>query len=88
MKIIVLTNALLVHKPDVMQALSALRAGPYEIWAKLDGGTQSYFEKMAGRNVSLKRIVENAFVGPATRITVSPASAALAPFRASRREMF
>jgi wyosine [tRNA(Phe)-imidazoG37] synthetase (radical SAM superfamily) len=59
MKVIVLTNALLLHKPDVMQALEALKAGPYEIWAKLDGGTQPYFEQMAGRNVSLKRIVEN-----------------------------
>jgi hypothetical protein len=76
LKIIVLTNALLLHKPEVMEALRALdgsaglrpasllRAGfprsePYEIWAKLDGGTQEYFEIMAGRKVSLARVVDN-----------------------------
>lgn len=58
-KIIVLTNALLLHKPEVMEALRALKAGPYEIWAKLDGGTQDYFATMAGRNVSLARVVDN-----------------------------
>lgn len=86
LKIIVLTNALLLHKPEVMEALRALdrntvlrpaeemrargpRSSPpahrslgeggYEIWAKLDGGTQEYFEIMAGRKVSLARVVEN-----------------------------
>ncbi len=59
MKVIVLTNALLLHKPEVMQALSQLKTGPYELWAKLDGGTPEYFKAMAGRNVSLDRIVNN-----------------------------
>jgi wyosine [tRNA(Phe)-imidazoG37] synthetase (radical SAM superfamily) len=58
-KVIVLTNALLLHKDDVMDALRALLNGPYEIWAKLDGGTQPWFEKMAGRNVKLENIVRN-----------------------------
>jgi wyosine [tRNA(Phe)-imidazoG37] synthetase (radical SAM superfamily) len=58
-KIIVLTNALLLHKPEVLDALLALRQGPYEIWAKLDGGTQPYFELMAGRKVNLQRVVDN-----------------------------
>jgi wyosine [tRNA(Phe)-imidazoG37] synthetase (radical SAM superfamily) len=58
-KIIVLTNALTLNRPEVLAALHELRAGPYEIWAKLDGGTQAYFEWIAGRKVSLQRIVEN-----------------------------
>ena len=58
-KLIVLTNALLLHKPEVMAALHQLEGGPYEIWAKLDGGTQEYFDYIAGRKVSLKRVVEN-----------------------------
>jgi wyosine [tRNA(Phe)-imidazoG37] synthetase (radical SAM superfamily) len=58
-RIIVLTNALLLHKPEVMAALHELESGPYEIWAKLDGGTQEYFDYIAGRKVSLKRVVEN-----------------------------
>jgi wyosine [tRNA(Phe)-imidazoG37] synthetase (radical SAM superfamily) len=58
-KIIVLTNALTLNRPEVIAALHGLRAGPYEIWAKLDGGTQDYFEWIAGRKVSLQRVVEN-----------------------------
>jgi wyosine [tRNA(Phe)-imidazoG37] synthetase (radical SAM superfamily) len=58
-KVIVLTNALLLNRPAVMDALRALDNGPYEIWAKLDGGTQPWFEKMAGRNVSLDAVTEN-----------------------------
>jgi len=58
-KIIVLTNALLLNRPEVMEALSELRHGPYEIWAKLDAGTQEYFEFIAGRKLSLQRVVDN-----------------------------
>lgn len=58
-RIIVLTNALLLNRPDVLDALEALKAGPYEIWAKLDAGTQPYFEYIAGRKLSLQRIIEN-----------------------------
>lgn len=70
-KIIVLTNALLLNKPEVMQALSELKGGPYEIWAKLDAGTQGYFEYIAGRKLSLQRIVDNiALAGQQLEITV------------------
>lgn len=60
-KIIVLTNALLLDRPNVMDALRELKAGGgnYEIWAKLDAGTQEYFEYIAGRKVSLDRVVGN-----------------------------
>src|SRR5690606_13713988 len=56
---IVLTNALLLHKPEVLTALRELKAGPYEVWAKLDAGSQAYFEYISGRHVNLRRIVEN-----------------------------
>lgn len=70
-KIIVLTNALLLHKPEVMQALSELKAGPYEVWAKLDAGTQDYFEYIAGRKVSLTRVANNiALAGQQLEITI------------------
>lgn len=58
-KIIVLTNALLLNKPEVQKALSGLKAGPYEVWAKLDAGTQPYFEVISGRKLSLQRVVDN-----------------------------
>lgn len=62
LKLIVLTNALLLHRQDVLNALLGLRQGgpgSYELWAKLDAGTQPWFEQMAGRNLSLQRIVDN-----------------------------
>jgi hypothetical protein len=55
----VLTNALILNRPGVMDALRALDNGPYEIWAKLDGGTQDWFEKMAGRKVSIEAVTDN-----------------------------
>jgi wyosine [tRNA(Phe)-imidazoG37] synthetase (radical SAM superfamily) len=58
-KVIVLTNALVLNRPGVMDALRALDNGPYEIWAKLDGGTQGWFERMAGRKVSLDAVTNN-----------------------------
>ena len=70
-KTIVLTNALLLHKPEVMDALKQLKSGPYEIWAKLDGGTQEYFEFIAGRKVSLQRVVDNiAIAGQELELTI------------------
>lgn len=58
-KIIVLTNALLLNRPEVMAALEELQGGVYEIWAKLDAGTQKYFEFISGRKLSLQRVVDN-----------------------------
>lgn len=58
-KVIVLTNALLLDRPNVMRSLHELRDGPYEIWAKLDAGTQKYFDYIAGRKASLDHVVEN-----------------------------
>jgi wyosine [tRNA(Phe)-imidazoG37] synthetase (radical SAM superfamily) len=58
-KIIVLTNALLLNRPQVLAALEELRGSHYEIWAKLDAGTQDYFEFIAGRKLSLQRVVDN-----------------------------
>lgn len=58
-KVIVLTNALLLDRPKVMDALRELKGGSYEVWAKLDAGTEEYFEYIAGRKLSLSRVVDN-----------------------------
>ncbi|MBZ0135573.1 MAG: radical SAM protein [Planctomycetes bacterium] len=70
-KIIVLTNGLLLNKLSVLSALEELKVGPYEVWAKLDAGTQDYFEFIAGRQLSLQRVVDNiALAGSRLEITV------------------
>lgn len=58
-KTIVLSNATLLGAPKVLAAMSGLKAGPYEIWAKLDAGTQGYFERISGTRLQLARIVDN-----------------------------
>jgi wyosine [tRNA(Phe)-imidazoG37] synthetase (radical SAM superfamily) len=70
-KIIVLTNALLLNKLSVLGALEELTVGPYEVWAKLDAGSQDYFEFISGREISLDRIVDNiALAGTRLDITI------------------
>ncbi|MHC4841488.1 MAG: radical SAM protein [Planctomycetota bacterium] len=58
-KTIVLTNATLLGRKDVLDRLSKLKDGPYEIWAKLDAGTQEYFEYISGTKHKLDSICEN-----------------------------
>lgn len=55
-KTIVLTNATMLRSDVVRGRLRELAAGPYEIWAKLDAGTQPYFELVDGTTRKLDRI--------------------------------
>jgi len=54
-KTIVLTNGTMVHSDVVRARMRELAAGPYEIWAKLDAGTQAYFELVDGTTRKLDR---------------------------------
>jgi len=45
-KISVLTNCTVLDRPSVKEALALLDASEGEIWAKLDAGTESYYEKV------------------------------------------
>lgn len=58
-KTIVLTNATRLGEPSVLAALSELKRGPYEIWAKLDAGTDEGFRRVNGVTLSLDRICDN-----------------------------
>jgi wyosine [tRNA(Phe)-imidazoG37] synthetase (radical SAM superfamily) len=58
-KTIVLTNATLLGRADVLAALEGLKLGPYELWAKLDAGTQPWFELVSGTKLQLSRMVTN-----------------------------
>jgi len=44
LKIAVLTNATVLERPAVKEALAALDRSDGEIWAKLDAGTEAYYE--------------------------------------------
>jgi wyosine [tRNA(Phe)-imidazoG37] synthetase (radical SAM superfamily) len=58
-KLILITNATLLHRPRVRKALAILDANQGEIWAKLDAGTPSYYQQVDRSAVPLKRILSN-----------------------------
>jgi wyosine [tRNA(Phe)-imidazoG37] synthetase (radical SAM superfamily) len=59
LKLIVITNASLFHRPRVQQALDNLMAHGGEIWAKLDAGTAEYYQTIERTPIPFSRIIEN-----------------------------
>jgi wyosine [tRNA(Phe)-imidazoG37] synthetase (radical SAM superfamily) len=59
LKIVLITNASLLHHPHVRQALEILDANGGEIWAKLDAGTEEYYRLVARSTVPWQRILDN-----------------------------
>lgn len=58
-KIVVITNASLFHRPAVAQALAYLDAHNGEIWAKLDAGTEEYYRLIERTRVPFERVLRN-----------------------------
>lgn len=57
-KIVLITNASGLDLPAVQAGLRSF-TNDDEIWAKLDGGTQEYLQKVNGTTVPIKKIIEN-----------------------------
>jgi len=57
-KLVLITNATGLDEAPVQQGLKFLTRAD-EIWAKLDGGTQAYLEKVDKINVPLEKILAN-----------------------------
>lgn len=53
------SNATLFHKEKVQSALRLLWAANGRVWAKLDAGTQAWFERVDGTKVSLDLVCRN-----------------------------
>ncbi len=58
-KIVVITNATLLDRPAVSQALVELVARPSEVWAKLDAGTEAHYQRVERAKTPLKKILAN-----------------------------
>ena len=58
-KLVLITNASLFHRGHVQRGLEILDANQGEIWAKLDAGSQAYFQLVDRTPVPLTRILEN-----------------------------
>lgn len=58
-KIVLITNATLFHRPAVKSALELMDRNNGEIWAKLDAGTANYYRLIDRTTVPYDRILEN-----------------------------
>lgn len=58
-KIVVITNATLLARPSVAEALTYLDQHHGEIWAKLDAGTEEYYRLVERTSIPLQRVLEN-----------------------------
>ena len=57
-KIVLLTNSTALDRPKVQHAIKLL-VPTDEIWAKLDGGTQDYLDRLNGTEIPLEKIMDN-----------------------------
>ena len=58
-KMVLITNASMFHRPHVQRGLRILDANNGEIWAKLEAGTEEYFKLVDRTPIRLAQIVDN-----------------------------
>jgi len=58
-KMVLITNASMFHKPAVVRALSVLDENNGEIWAKLEAGTDDYYQLVERTKVPFQRVLDN-----------------------------
>lgn len=58
-KLVLITNASLFHRPNVIRGLEVLDANNGEIWAKLDAGTDAYYHLIERTPIPFRRILDN-----------------------------
>ena len=58
-KLVLITDAAYLARPAVREALRVLDENNGEIWAKLDAGTEAYFEMVDRPNVTLAAVLES-----------------------------
>jgi len=58
-KLVLITNASLLHHPRVRGALEVLDANGGEIWAKLDAGTEAFFRRVNRSPAPWRQVLDN-----------------------------
>jgi wyosine [tRNA(Phe)-imidazoG37] synthetase (radical SAM superfamily) len=58
-KLVMITNASMFHRPQVREALAILDRNQGEIWAKLDAGTDAYYHKIERTSIPFEQILTN-----------------------------
>jgi wyosine [tRNA(Phe)-imidazoG37] synthetase (radical SAM superfamily) len=58
-KLVLITNATLLQRPRVIEALEVLAANNGEVWAKLEAGSEAYYQKIERTTIPLRRVLDN-----------------------------
>jgi wyosine [tRNA(Phe)-imidazoG37] synthetase (radical SAM superfamily) len=58
-KMVLITNASMFHRPHVQRGLAILDQNQGEIWAKLDAGTEEYFRLIDRTKIPFRQILDN-----------------------------
>jgi wyosine [tRNA(Phe)-imidazoG37] synthetase (radical SAM superfamily) len=58
-KMVLITNASMFHRPHVRRGLGILDANNGEIWAKLEAGTEAYFQLVDRTPIPFRQILDN-----------------------------
>ncbi len=58
-KMVLITNASMFHRPHVQRGLATLDANNGEIWAKLEAGTEEYFKLVDRTPIPFQQILDN-----------------------------
>ncbi|MEQ8788312.1 MAG: radical SAM protein [Pirellulaceae bacterium] len=58
-KMVLITNASMFHRPHVARGLEILDANNGEIWAKLEAGTETYFKLIDRTPIPFRQILDN-----------------------------
>jgi wyosine [tRNA(Phe)-imidazoG37] synthetase (radical SAM superfamily) len=66
-KMVLITNASMFHRPHVQQGLAILDQNNGEIWAKLEAGTAEYFQLVDRTPIPFRQILDNIAVAARVR---------------------
>jgi wyosine [tRNA(Phe)-imidazoG37] synthetase (radical SAM superfamily) len=58
-KMVMITNASMFHRPHVRRGLEILDANQGEIWAKLESGTEAYYKLVERTPIPFRQILDN-----------------------------
>ena len=58
-KMVLITNASMFHRPHVQRGLEILDANNGEIWAKLDAGTEAYYQLVDRTTIPFQQVLDN-----------------------------
>lgn len=58
-KIVLITNATMFHRPQVQEGLQILDQNNGEIWAKLEAGTELYYQTVERTKIPFKQVLDN-----------------------------